>query len=280
MVRVQKVHHQPPRGCLSPLDAQRLRIKSPRFRNNATRRSEHSKARNSTRNGEGYGNSPFNHQPKHDLSYFGLNDKTLQDEESSESEDELFQWEEEETLVNALINDGAPVHLENQSLMTLVDSLQTSFAAQGTKVLHGLAQNLVPAAKRVKEVHRALEQGIDLMYAQGLLTFDNACQSAEAAATQQEGQLLRSYSEAQTNLQSLFDELEGLYAQRKELWKTLEDNMERIDTPIRNDLKDLPARLERTMTELEKRSKSLTKDDTKASKDEAAYLKSLISKFA
>ncbi|KAJ8700022.1 hypothetical protein PTI98_003089 [Pleurotus ostreatus] len=56
--------------------------------------------------------------------------------------------------------------------------------------------------------------------------------------------------------------------------------MERIDTPIRNDLKDLPARLERTMTELEKRSKSLTKDDTKASKDEAAYLKSLISKFA
>lgn len=124
MVRVQKVHHQPPRGCLSPLDALRLRIKSPRFSelidaqcrpmndcgfvpgNNATRRSEHSKARNSTRNGEGYGNSPFNHQPKHDLSYFGLNDKTLQDEASSESEDELFQWEEEETLVNALINDG------------------------------------------------------------------------------------------------------------------------------------------------------------------------------
>lgn len=56
--------------------------------------------------------------------------------------------------------------------------------------------------------------------------------------------------------------------------------MEHIDTPIRNDLKDLPARLERTVTELEKGSKSLTKDDTKASKDEAAYLKSLISKFA
>lgn len=31
MVRVQKVHHQPPRGCLSPLDLHRLRIKSPRF---------------------------------------------------------------------------------------------------------------------------------------------------------------------------------------------------------------------------------------------------------
>ncbi len=30
MVRVQKVHHQRPRGCLSPLDPQRLRIKSPK----------------------------------------------------------------------------------------------------------------------------------------------------------------------------------------------------------------------------------------------------------
>ncbi|KAF4576662.1 hypothetical protein EYR40_000909 [Pleurotus pulmonarius] len=280
MVRVQKVHHQRPRGCLSPLDPHRLRIKSPKSRNSAARRSEHSKARNATRNGEGYGNSPFTHHSKHDISYFGLNDMTLHDEESNVSEDELFQWEEEETLVNALINDGAPVHLENQSIMTLVDSLQTSFATQGTKVLHGLAQNLVPAAKRVKEVHRALEQGIDPMYAQGLLTFDNACQSAEATSTQQEGQLLRSYTEAQTNLQRLFDELDVLYVQRKELWKTLEDNMERIDTPIRNDLKDLPARLERTVTELEKRSKSLTKDDTKTSKDEAAYLKSLISKFA
>lgn len=85
--------------------------------------------------------------------------------------------------------------------MSLVDSLQTSFSAQGTKVLHGLAQNLVPAAKRVKEVHRALEQGIDPMYAQGLLTFDKACQSAEAAATQQEGQLLQSYTESQVPYQ-------------------------------------------------------------------------------
>ena len=77
--------------------------------------------------------------------------------------------------------------------MSLVDSLQPSFTAQGTKVLHDLAESLVPAAKRVRTAHRRYERDIDPIYAQGLLSFDSACQAEEAALAQTEDSFKNAY---------------------------------------------------------------------------------------
>ncbi|KAL0946765.1 hypothetical protein HGRIS_012940 [Hohenbuehelia grisea] len=206
---------------------------------------------------------------------FADEDLTFQEEDSDDDNGELFPWEEEETLVHAMLSDGPCHEADRDKMVALAESLQAPFDNHAHILKQDIAKTLVPTVKRVKQAHRTVAEKIDQEFGQGLVLFDDACQKMEAMTMREEDELKTIYLSCRTKLQELFDELGDAYERRSQLWVELDKSINDTVDPIVEDLENLPSRIERSIASLDKQSRDIHKDNGKSKKDDADYFKKM-----
>ncbi|KAJ7087780.1 hypothetical protein C8R44DRAFT_649970 [Mycena epipterygia] len=179
-----------------------------------------------------------------------------------------YAWDDETTLVSALIHDGCDDPSDpTTKLAALADSLHAPFAHAGTALLQDMAHTLQPAVQRVTTAHRTLARRVDPAYATGLLAFDDACKALEALTINEQHALQHAFTTTETRIKDLFTRLEDAYRHRDRLWADLEAVIAATVDPALAALAEVPAATERTIAALEKHAKTLAaKDDDGADK--------------
>ncbi|KAH9950261.1 hypothetical protein B0H21DRAFT_724041 [Amylocystis lapponica] len=212
-----------------------------------------------------------------DLDAFARDEEraTLRHQQPSPDDDEM-DWDEETTLV-AMLQDITPEKDEQEELVALANKLKAPMSAQGAALKQYLANTLVPVVTRVKEVHGILEDEVDLAFGTGILTFDEVCKKVEAMALRDEVELKVAYMDSQSSMKHLLTQLQQAYARRDGLWSALSKDLDKCADQAVASLENLPINLERTITQLEKKSKDLYKDSSAASKQK--MLKGLLEKL-
>ncbi len=76
---------------------------------------------------------------------------------------------------NSAEEDGS----DDEKLVQLVDSIQTSFSQHSKALLGDVADTLVPAVNHVKQAHHILNERVDRDYGAGILDFNEACVKME-----------------------------------------------------------------------------------------------------
>ncbi|KAF5373716.1 hypothetical protein D9758_000742 [Tetrapyrgos nigripes] len=200
-------------------------------------------------------------------------------DDHDQSDDErghpVFPWEDEKTLISDLMNDYED-ESEDEQLTSLADSIQGSFAMHHKELTEDAADTFVPAANRVKHVHQVLKDKIDFTYGTGVLEFDDACKNQEAATINEFDELRNAYRDTRLRIKDLFKELQEAYARRDQLWVDLDKALDEDVNPTLGTLKNLPSKMERAITALDKQSKQLVKDNGNNGK----ALKGFLSKLA
>ncbi|KIK59555.1 hypothetical protein GYMLUDRAFT_44513 [Collybiopsis luxurians FD-317 M1] len=206
-------------------------------------------------------------------------------EQEEETERPTFMWEDEKTLVSDLLHDDADQQSKhNIKLISLVDSLQTSFTHHSKDLLDDIADTLVPAVNTVKRAHQILHHQVDDGYALGILEFDEGCKKLEAVTISGHNEIKKAYVASQAKMQNLLKQLEQAHARRDQLCMDFEKALDQLADPVLDSLRALPSRAERTIETLEKNYKRIEKDSgsggggKNSSSDK--YLKGLLSKFA
>ncbi|KAJ7709628.1 hypothetical protein B0H17DRAFT_915931 [Mycena rosella] len=200
-----------------------------------------------------------------------------EDYASPEKRRPSYSWDDEKTLVSALIHDGCEDPADpNVKFAALADSLQEPFTRAGNTLLQDMAHTLQPAVQRVTTAHRTLERRVDPAFATGLLAFDDACKALEALVIDEQHVLQQAFSDTESRIKDLFVLLEEAYRHRDQLWKDLEAVIVAKIDPVIATLAEVPAATERRIAELEKHAKTLVaKDDT----DAADKLRGMLAKF-
>lgn len=67
------------------------------------------------------------------------------------------------------------------------------------ELLSGIADNMVPAVKRVRQYHQLIQDQIDGSYSLGVASFEKACQSDEKAFLQQLETMEAQYKQCQVS---------------------------------------------------------------------------------
>ncbi|KAJ7074187.1 hypothetical protein C8F01DRAFT_1099551 [Mycena amicta] len=179
-----------------------------------------------------------------------------------------YVWDNEDTLVSALVDEDSNTTDPNAKFVALADSLQENFNRKGTIVLHDMAHTLQPAVQRIQHTHRTLERHIDPMYTTGLLAFDDAAKAFESLDIEDQRVLQREYTATKERIKDLFSHLEDAYSHREKLWSDLEAGIAAKVDPTIAALAEVPAATERTISSLEKHAKTLAaKDDDAAAAD-------------
>ncbi|KAG7448056.1 uncharacterized protein BT62DRAFT_751110 [Guyanagaster necrorhizus] len=153
------------------------------------------------------------------------------------------------------------VEPDDEDIVKLIDSLQNSFTRYSKTLVDDIAQTLVPAVRRVKEAHHLLNTRVDEDFGKGLWEFHDTCKKMEVMTLRNEEEIREEYTAAQTRIADIMAQLEDAYAQRDQLWVDFEVKFSSIVDPTIDMLKDLPVRMERAISEVEKQSKKLNKDD-------------------
>ncbi|KAK0463842.1 uncharacterized protein EV420DRAFT_1264659, partial [Desarmillaria tabescens] len=199
------------------------------------------------------------------------------EEDDDEDNDVPFPWEDEQTLIDELSRDGGG-EPDDDEVLRLIDSLQTSFTCYSNTLVDDIAQTLVPAVRRVKEAHHILNTHVDEDFGKGLWEFHDACKKIEVAMLKDANKVKEEYEAVQVHIADIMAKLEDAYAQRDQLWVDFEVKFNGIGTlnlvssrvllfelvtvdPTIDMLKDLPVRMERAISEVDKQSKKLNKDD-------------------
>ncbi|KAJ7685426.1 hypothetical protein DFH06DRAFT_970198, partial [Mycena polygramma] len=189
-----------------------------------------------------------------------------------------YSWDDETTLVSALLHDGPGADPADPSakLTALADSLQEPFADAGIALRKDMAHTLQPAVQSVTVAHRNLTRRVDPIFATGLLAFDDACKGLESLAIDEHRALQHAFAATETRIKDLFARLEDAYRHRDHLWTDLEAVLATTVDPALAALAEVPAATERTIAALEKHAKTLAaKDD-----DGADKIRGVLAKFA
>ncbi|KAH9848870.1 hypothetical protein C2E23DRAFT_785223 [Lenzites betulinus] len=189
---------------------------------------------------------------------------------------DMSNWDDESTLV-AMLQDGSPEMDEEDQMLELVQKLKAPMAAQGVELKQYLADTVLPAYSRIKDVHGVLEDKVDLEFGAGLLTFDEVCKKVERIALKDEDEIRTAHTQSQRNVAKTVDELEQAYERRKELWNTLRQELDQCASRANAALEALPGDLEQTIALLEKKSKAVEKDT--ASTSNQKILRGLLEKL-
>ncbi|KAF8912056.1 hypothetical protein CPB84DRAFT_1841761 [Gymnopilus junonius] len=186
--------------------------------------------------------------------------------DDSESDDSLFHWDEEATLLSDLM-DEEPRQSDDQHLDALADSLQTHFTDHGKVIKKEIVKVLVPTHNHVKNVFRILDKNVDTYYGQGAATFNKACKEIEEVAYNQQNDLKNAHHTIKVKVEKMLEELRIEYATRDKLWTKLRESVNEIVTQSVSVVEDTPARIERTIAKTEKRAKDLEAKDASSVKD-------------
>ncbi|KAH9900842.1 hypothetical protein C8Q73DRAFT_220958 [Cubamyces lactineus] len=181
-----------------------------------------------------------------------------------EEDIEMSAWDDETTLV-AMFEDNTPEKDEDDQILELVEKLQAPMAAQGAALKQYLADTVLPAYSRVKDVHAVLEDKVDLQFGAGLLTFDEVCKKVERITLKDEDEIRSVHAQSQSNIAKTIAELEKAYERRKSLWTTLQEDVDRCAARATEALDALPTDVEQTIALLEKKAKAMEKDSSAAS---------------
>ncbi|KAM5538008.1 hypothetical protein V8D89_008205 [Ganoderma adspersum] len=200
---------------------------------------------------------------------------------------DMLGWEDDdETTLVTMLQENAAEEDEEERLIALIESLKGPMAAQGASLKQYMKDAFLPAYNGIRSAHGVLEDKVDLAFGAGLLTFDEVCKKVERIALRDEDELKTAHAEAQRNMARTLEELEHAYARRKELWATLEEDINRCSnypffypgvlltsravlilseaTRAAAALEGLPADMEQTIALLEKKAKGLDKDTSAA----------------
>ncbi|KAK0211015.1 hypothetical protein DFS33DRAFT_1378985 [Desarmillaria ectypa] len=180
--------------------------------------------------------------------------------EEDDDDDVSFPWEDEQTLIADLSYDGR-VEPDDDDVLRLTNSLQNSFTHYSKTLVDDIAQTLVPAVRRVKEAHHVLNTSVDEDFGKGLWEFHDACKKMEVVTLKEAEEVKEEYEAAQVRIADIMAKLEDAYARRDQLWVDFEVKFNGIVDPTIDMLKDLPVRMERAISEVEKQSKKLNQDD-------------------
>ncbi|GLB34663.1 hypothetical protein LshimejAT787_0202280 [Lyophyllum shimeji] len=233
-----------------------------------------------------------------DHRYFDVDDDTLYDDrldakdfapEHSDDEqkrgsdegdeDSCFLWEDESTLFSDLLETG-PEDSKDHKLDDLVNSLQPSFNQRGRELKKEIAETLVPTVNRVKGLYKKIDEDVDVSFGKGILIFDKACKDLEGLAIKDQDEIKQAWAVAKRNIGDLFVQLNEACAARDQLWVDFEKAFDETVEPTLELLKDTPAKIERTIANLEKHAKSLEKDDTSSVSAVEKKIKGLLGKAA
>ncbi|KAI1791696.1 hypothetical protein LXA43DRAFT_1010113 [Ganoderma leucocontextum] len=174
---------------------------------------------------------------------------------------DMVGWDDDdETTLVTILQENTLEQDEEERLIAMIESLKGPMAAQGASLKQYMKEAFLPAYNGVKSAHGALEDKVDLAFGAGLLTFDEVCKKVERIALGDEDELKTVHAEAQRNMARTLEELEHAYARRKELWATLEEDINRCATRATAALEGLPTDIEQTIALLEKKAKALDKD--------------------
>ncbi|SJL00680.1 uncharacterized protein ARMOST_03993 [Armillaria ostoyae] len=183
------------------------------------------------------------------------------EEDDDDNDGVLFPWEDEQTLIAELSRDGRVEPDDDENVLKLIDSLANSFTRYSNILVDDIAQTLVPAVRRVKEAHHVLNTRVDDDFGKGLWEFHDACKKMEVATLKDAAGVKEEYEAAQVRIADIMGKLEDAYARRDQLWVDFEVKLNSLVDPTIEMLKDLPARMERAISEVDKQSKKLNKDD-------------------
>ncbi|KAK0239863.1 hypothetical protein EDD85DRAFT_465758 [Armillaria nabsnona] len=186
----------------------------------------------------------------------------VQREEDDDDDDRvLFPWEDEQTLIAELSHDGRVEADDDENALKLIDSLANSFTRYSNNLVDDIAQTLVPAVRHIKETHHVLNTRVDEDFGKGLWEFHETCKKMELATLKDAEEVKEEYEAAQVRIADIMSKLEDAYARRDQLWVNFEFKLNSLVDPTIEMLKDLPARMERAISEVDKQSKKLNKDD-------------------
>ncbi|KAF8643769.1 hypothetical protein AX16_008788 [Volvariella volvacea WC 439] len=205
--------------------------------------------------------------PRHAINFHDYREHHGADEARNEQDDsvsldddrDLFYWEEETTLFSDLMDEV--VEDEDAKLTALTLDLQRSFDIHGTDLKKEIAEAFVPIVNGIKEVYRRLENEVDYKYESALIAFDKTSKQAEVMALHERDEISGAYRQGQNKLKSLMVELEETYANRDQLWSEYETNLTGIANPMLEILRELPATIEGSITNMERQCRQLEKED-------------------
>ncbi|KAI0374644.1 hypothetical protein BV20DRAFT_1040913 [Pilatotrama ljubarskyi] len=169
---------------------------------------------------------------------------------------DMSAWDDESTLV-AMLQDNSPEQDEEDQILEMVQQLKTAMAAQGASLKQYLADTVLPAYSRVKDVHGVLEDKVDVQFGAGVLTFDEVCKKVERIALKDEDEIQAAHNQSQRVIVDAVAELEQAYERRKALWSALQEELDRCAARATAALDALPADLEQTIAMLEKKAKAM-----------------------
>ncbi|KAF8809082.1 hypothetical protein BYT27DRAFT_7188164 [Phlegmacium glaucopus] len=149
------------------------------------------------------------------------------DDNGSETEGSLFEWEEEATLLSDLMEEEPP-QTADQRYDALVESLQDPFLNESKRLKKEIAGTLVPAANRVKVAYQRLDQHVDTAYGQGIVQFNKACTEIEETMSTEQTKFRKAYQSTQAKIDILFERLKKEYAVRDQLWVDVKKAIDEI----------------------------------------------------
>ncbi|THH10850.1 hypothetical protein EW145_g1042 [Phellinidium pouzarii] len=196
---------------------------------------------------------------------------------SSEASD-FEGWDDETTLV-AKFQESLPEQSDREKLVNLAYELEGPMQARGDLLKQYLAHTMAPAARKVKNTHKVLEEKVDVAFGVGVLSFDDSCKKIEQLSLQDEEGLSRIYMDTQRNVRELFRQLKDAYKKRDQLWDSLQDSVDKGATRALATLSSLPTGLDDTAAAIEKKSKEVSKSGGMDGKAKQKFLRELLAEM-
>ncbi|KAF9447888.1 hypothetical protein P691DRAFT_730692 [Macrolepiota fuliginosa MF-IS2] len=201
------------------------------------------------------------------------------DDEPMPDDDVYFHWETEETLFSDLLEEFTP-EAGDAELAALAESLQKPFDEESRRLKKEIASVFVPLVNRIRRTYASIERTVDVSFGAGLLAFNGACKNIEKSTALNVESLQKAHAEHKTRVVDLLGNLEEEYARREQLWVNFQKAMDELVNPMLELLSEAPAKMERTIANIEKQSRALEKESASATANATALtLKDLLSKL-
>lgn len=84
---------------------------------------------------------------------------------------------------------GSASEQEDDNYDEIVDLLQPAFDDHGRDLKREIAETLVPTVNRVKDLYGQIDSKVDVSFAKGIITFNNACKELEMLEMRDEDDL-------------------------------------------------------------------------------------------
>ncbi|PPQ65323.1 hypothetical protein CVT24_011450 [Panaeolus cyanescens] len=171
----------------------------------------------------------------------------------ADTEDVSFHWEDQDSFLNDLQESSFKGKDDSHHLDALVDSIQTTFTAKAESLNVKFAQLMVPVSNQIKSTFRHIEADADTDLFKGLDTYEHAVRSFVRVSCDEKQEIDNKCLATQEKIASLLEDLEEEYQVRDKIWLHYEQALEEQVNAMKELLQDAPARMEKTITKLEKK---------------------------